>query len=66
VGKAPIGSQSDADLNKWIEQYRPRYPHHGASDPVQKEWVDFITQLHRAGAQIEAIFIKGLKPLAPS
>ena len=61
-----IGTQSTADLNSWIDRYRHDARTMGASDPVQKEWVDFVTQLHRAGEQIEKAFVEGLEPLVRS
>jgi hypothetical protein len=61
-----IGAQSPGDINRWSAQYQRDARTMGASDPVQKEWVDFITQLHRAGEQIQKIFVEGLEPLVRS
>lgn len=38
----------------------------GLNDNVRRQWQDFSVQLHRAGIEIERVFIKGLVPLAPA
>jgi hypothetical protein len=61
-----IGRQSAGDLAKWGEQYRRDARGLNVSDPTQKAWTDFVTQLDRAGKQIEKVFVTALQPLIDS
>ena len=61
-----IGAQSQGDLDRWSEQYQRDARSMSVSDPVQKDWTDFVTQLQRAGTEIDTALIKGLDPLIQS
>jgi hypothetical protein len=61
-----IGRQSPGDLERWGQQYRHDVGSMNPSDPTQKAWTDFVTQLDRAGKQIETVFVKALQPLIDS
>jgi hypothetical protein len=61
-----IGRQSDSDLDRWGAQYRRDAGTMNPTDPTQKAWVEFTTQLDRAAKQIEAVFITGASPLLPA
>jgi hypothetical protein len=61
-----IGAQSQGDLNKWSQQYQHDARGMSVTDPMQKQWVEFTTQLERAGKQIEIALVDGLEPLVKS
>ena len=55
----------DADLDASDKAYDRDKADLNISSPVQKAWQDLATQLDRAGAKIEAVFVTALAPLAP-
>ena len=61
-----IGAQSQGDLNNWSAQYQRDARSMSVTDPMQKQWVEFTTQLERAGKQIEIALVDGLEPLIKS
>lgn len=61
-----IGLQSQGDLNSWAAQYQHDARTMSVSDPIQKQWIAFSTQLERAGKQIEIALVDGLEPLIKS
>lgn len=54
-----------AELDQYRAGFRRDQKSLGFTDAVAKAWQDLQVQLTRAGEQIEAVFVKGLVPLAP-
>lgn len=60
-----LARTSDDDLAKSGSDYNRDAKGLGVDPAVQKDWLEFSTQLSRASVQVENVFIKGLRDLAP-
>ena len=60
-----LHAMSGSDFNGMVGGYRRDVGPLGLSTGDQNAWTNFSIQMHRAGEQIENVFVKALVPLAP-
>ena len=60
-----LGAMSDQDAAQAGSGFSRDRASMAVPDDVQRQWVQFATQLRRAGLQIEATFVRNLAPLTP-
>ncbi len=61
-----LKGMSPKEVADMVSAYRRDKGKLGLSDPAQRKWQEFSTQMSRAGAQIENTFVKRLGALTPS
>lgn len=59
-----LGAATDQEFNGAVARYRSDTRALGVSDPMASEWASLHQQLHRAGQEIENIFVVDLAKLA--
>jgi hypothetical protein len=59
-----LHDMSDKEFNAQIAKNRADVARLNVPDPTLKAWQDFTDQMHRAGQQLENVFIKGLVKLS--
>jgi hypothetical protein len=61
-----LKNTSPAEIAGLIKAWQADQKTLGLRDDTAKRWQDLDTQLSRAGAQIENVFVRGLEPLVPA
>ena len=59
-----LHDMSDKEFDSQIAKNQRDVSRLNVGDPTLKAWQDFTDQMHRAGQQLENVFIKGLVALS--